>query len=519
MPRILSAANRAARRAARRSSRSHSPFAQIPWRIIENNLSPLEMLGSAQVTRIHDASMQILEEIGMVFMDDEALDMWTQAGADVDRGAQRVKIDRGLLMGLVSHVPSQFTWRARNPERTVQIGGNHVTFAPNGGTVFTQDMDHGRRPGVMADYENFLRLNQMCNVIHYSGDQIVVPHDVPVSYRHLRTGYAALTMTDKAFIGMAHGRIISADTVEMGNIVFGEDISRSDQPVLGGIVNASSPLRWDERMIGGILTFARANQALVMTPFILAGAMSPITMAAALAQQNAEALAGIALAQLARPGAPVIYGGFATNVDMKSGSPAFGTPEGAWAMAAGAQFARRYHLPYRGSGSLNTSKMPDAQAVYETMWSIWPAVLAHTNFILHAVGWLESGLVSSFEKFVIDVESLAMFAHLLAGQIIDDETLALEMMAEVGPGGHHFGTPHTQARFSSEFYPSIVADRQDHETWRLNGAQDVATRANRIWKQVVADYEAPAMDDAVRDELAEFVQRRERALMGVDLYS
>ena len=512
-------ANRsAARRAERRRKRIRSPLAHIPWRTIENKLAPLEVLTPEQVERLHDASMRILEEIGLVFLDDEALDLWQEAGAAVDRRERRVRMDRGLALELVARAPARFTWRARNPARNVRIGDDFITFAPNGGTVFAQDLDQGRRPGVMADYENFLRLNQMSNVIHYSGDQIVVPHDVPVSHRHLRTQYAAVILTDKALIGMAHGRIISADAVAMARIVFQEAIEESDQPVLGGVVNASSPLRWDARMIGGILTYARANQALIVTPFILAGAMSPITMAAALAQQNTEALAGIALAQLARPGAPVIYGGFATNVDMKTGSPAFGTPEGAWAMTAGAQLARRYGLPYRGSGSLNTSKAPDAQAAYETQWTLWPAVLAHTNFILHAIGWLEAGMVSSFEKYIIDLESLAMFAHFLEGQIIDDATLALESMMEVGPGGHHFGTAHTQARYGSEFYAPILSDRQDYETWRLRGAEDAAARANKIWKQTLADYQPPPLDEAIREELADFVQRRQGELAGVELY-
>jgi trimethylamine--corrinoid protein Co-methyltransferase len=289
--------------------------------------------------------------------------------------------------------------------------------------------------------------------------------------------------------------------------------------VLGGIINASSPLRYDERMLGGMITFGRAGQVLVITPFILAGAMSPITLAAALAQQNAEALAGIAFVQLVRPGAPVLYGGFTSNIDMKSGAPAFGTPEGAWAMAIGAQLARRYGLPYRGSGSLNTSKVPDAQAAWETMWTTWPAVLAHTNFIMHAVGWLDGGLTVSYEKIVIDMESLAMFQHFLGGLEISDETLALDSIAAVPPGGHHFGTPHTQARYATEFYAPILADRRNYETWLQDGAPDAAQRANRVWKQLLAEYEPPPLDPAVREGLLEYVERRERELTGVELYT
>lgn len=515
----MSRVDSATRRAARRAQRRQSPFAHIPWTLIQNTLPPMTVLGDAQIEQLHQASMRILEEIGIVFMDDEALDLWAAAGAHVDRTTQNVRFDRAMILELVARAPKTFTWRARNADRNVKIGGDHIVFAPNGGTIFAQDLDKGRRPGVMEDYDNFLKLMQMNNIIHVTGDQLVVPHDVPVPFRHLRRSYSAFTLLDKAYMEAPHGRIISADAVEMARIVFRADVTQSSEPVLGGIVNASSPLRYDDRMLGGMITFARANQVLIITPFILAGAMSPISMAAAVAQQNAEALAGVAFCQLVRAGAPVIYGGFATNVDMKTGSPAFGTPEGAWAMIAGAQLARRYSLPYRGSGSLNTSKAPDAQAAYETMWSVWPAVLAHTNFVMHAVGWLEAGLTASYEKIIIDMESLAMYERFLRGIEISDETLALEMMAAVGPGGHHFGTPHTQARFQSEFYEPFLSDRQNFETWEINGSEDAATRANRIWKQVLADYEEPVIDAAVKEELAAYVARRQRELTGVDLYT
>jgi trimethylamine--corrinoid protein Co-methyltransferase len=288
-----------------------------------------------------------------------------------------------------------------------------------------------------------------------------------------------------------HGRIIADDAVKMASIVFQEDITATldKGPALGGIINSSSPLRYDDRMLGGMITYGRAGQVLIITPFVLAGAMSPITIASAVAQQNAEALAGIAFVQAVRPGSPVIYGGFTSNIDMKSGAPAFGTPEGAWAMAIGAQLARRYKLPYRGSGSLNTAKVPDAQAAYETMWTTWPAILAHTNFIMHAVGWLEGGLTVSFEKCIIDMENLAMFQHFLAGLEISPETLALDMMAAVKPGGEtyntHFETPHTQARYASEFYAPFLADRDNFELWQEKGSLDTAQRANKLWKQLL----------------------------------
>jgi trimethylamine--corrinoid protein Co-methyltransferase len=516
----MSTPTSADRRAARQQRRTVSPLANIPFGPIRNRYAPLEVLTYEQVEQLHEAAMQIVEEIGIVFMDDEALDIWQAAGATVDRTSQRVKCDRGLLLELVARAPASFNWRARNPARDRIVGENYITFVPNGGVIFATDLDDGRRPGTLEDYYNFLRINQMCNVLHYTGDQLVVPHDVRVSYRHLRRLLGAFTLSDKPAMEAAHGRIIPADAIEMARIVFGADITApGNDPVLGAIVNSSSPLRYDDRMLGGMITFARAGQVLVITPFVLAGAMSPVTIAAAVAQQNAEALMGIAFVQAVRPGAPVLYGGFTSNVDLKSGAPAFGTPEGAWAMAIGAQLARRYNLPYRGSGSLNTSNVPDAQAAWETQWTLWPAVLAHTNFVMHAVGWLEGGLTVSYEKIMIDIEALGMFQHFLAGMTIDAATLALESIASVPPGGHHFGTPHTMEHYATAFYAPFLTDRLHHERWKEEGAMDAATRANRAWKLVLEGYEKPPIDAAVEEALLDFVARRERELAGVELYT
>ncbi len=507
------------RRAARRQRRVVPTLGHIPSRPIQNHWRPLEVITPEQIEEIHEASLHILENIGIVFMDAESLDIWEKAGARVDHKSQNVKFDRGLIMALVAKAPAQFNWRARNPERDRMIGGNYITFCSNGGVIFAQDLDKGRRPGTLEDYYNFLKLTQICPVLHFTGDQLVVPHDVPVSFRHLRRSYGALTLSDKPYMEAPHGRVIPADAIEMANIVFGADISTLDDPVLGGIINSSSPLRYDDRMLGGMITYGRAGQVLIVTPFVLAGAMSPISIAAAITQQNAEALAGIAFVQLLRAGSPVFYGGFTSNIDMKTGGPAFGTPEGAWAMSIGAQLARRYHLPYRGSGSLNTAKTPDAQAAYETMWTTWPAIMSHTNFVMHAVGWLEGGLTVSYEKIIIDMENLAMFQHFLAGMEISKATLALDMIAAVPPGGHHFGTSHTQERYSTEFYASMLADRQNFEVWQQNGALDTAQRANKIWKQLLEEYEAPPIDPTIQQALLEFVERRERELLGVELYS
>lgn len=506
---------RSDQRTIRRRQRAETPLLKLPFRQPRNPLVPLEILSPQQIEELHEASMHILENVGLDFLDDEALDLWGKAGAKVDRAGQHVWIDRGLLLETIASAPASFTWRARNPERNVFIGGNSLAFGPNGGMVYASSLDKGRHAGTMLDYENFVKLSHLCNVLHFGCWEQVTPQDVPVSIRHLRRLYAGFTLSDKAVMEAAHGREITTDLLRMAEIVFGE---LAGDPVIGDVINVNSPLRYDARMLGGLITYARAGQVCFITPFILAGAMSPITLAAALAQQNAEALAGVTLTQLVRPGAPAIYGGFTTNVDMKSGSPAFGTPEGAWALIAGAQLARRYHLPYRASGSLTTAKIPDAQAAYETLWNLWPAILAHSNLVMHAAGWLEGGLTASFEKFIIDVENLAMFYHFLDGFEINDDTLALDMIAEVGPGGHHFGTPHTQSRYSTEFFQSALSDHQPYDTWREAGELSTVQRAHIVYQELLAQYEPPPLDLAIKEALQDYVARRERELEGKNLY-
>ncbi len=504
------------RRAAQRNQRLESPLRRLPFRRLRNPFPPLEILDQEQIEQLHLASMQILEEVGLDFFDEEALAIWQKAGAKIDYANQHVWLDRELILDAVSKAPQTFTWHARNPAHDVHIGRNNIAFAPHSGMVYLTDIKNGRRRASYADFERLLKLAQMTNVLHFAGSELVAPSDVPPNIRHLKRMLSAFTLTDKAVRDVAHGRIIPADNIKMAQIVFGNELAQ--KPVIGGVINVNSPLRYDKRMLGGMITYARAGQINIITPFILAGAMSPITIISALAQQNAEALAGLALTQLVNPGAPVIYGGFTTNTDMKSGSPAFGTPEGAWALLIGAQLARRYGLPYRGSGSLNTSKTPDAQAAYESMWTIWPAVLAHTNFIHHAVGWLESGLTVSLEKFIIDAENLAMFHHFLQEIDITDDALALDMIAEIGPGGHHFGTPHTQARFATEFYRPFISDRLNFETWQAAGSFDAAQRAALVWRELLKAYKPPALDSAVQEELTDFVARRELELEGENLY-
>jgi len=504
-------------RAARRAARPESPLRAFPFRQLRNPLPPVAICSEEQIERLHQASMQILEDIGLEFWDDEALDLWAAAGAKVDRSARRVWPERGLVLEAVSRAPASFVWRARNPDRNVTIGGNHIAFAPNSGMPYVTDLERGRRPSTLRDLEDFLKLAQSCNVLHFAGSELVAPQDVPPSVRHLRRMLAAYTLTDKAVRDVAHGRVIPADNIRLAQLVFGAPLPA--EPVVGGVVNVNSPLRYDTRMLGGLITYARARQVTIVTPFIMAGAMSPITLAAALAQQNAEALAGVALTQLVSPGAPAIYGGFTTNVDMKSGSPMFGTPEGAQAILIGAQLARRYRLPYRGSGSLNTSKTPDAQAAYQSMWTIWPAILGHTNFVHHAVGWLESGLTASLEKFVIDAEGLAMFYHFLKEVPTTAADLALDMIAEVGPGGHHFGTSHTQARYLTEFFQPFLSDQLGYEAWREQGGLDSVQRAHKLWKDLLEEFEAPPLEAGTAEALRDYVARRALELDRIDLYA
>lgn len=480
-----------------------------------NPIAPYEWASQKKLDKIHEASLWILENVGMAFMDPQALDIWQRAGAKVDYNAERVWIDRGLLMETVAHAPSQFTWHARNPDRNVTIGGNHLAFTPNSGMPYILDSGGTRRASTFADFTKFVKLAHVLPFFHLAGGPFVEPQEIPVSHRHLERMRYMLTATDKAVRDVAHGYVIPEDEVAMAKIAFGGELPGA---CIGGTVNVTSPLRLDDRMIGGIISYARHGQVTFNTPFIMAGATSPATIASALAQQNAEALGAIALAQLVNPGAPVIYGGFTQNVDMRSGSPAFGGPEGAWGLLVGAQLARRYGLPFRASGSLTNSQLPDAQATYESQWTMWPMVLAHTNLVLHSVGWLDGGLTASFEKFIIDCECLAMFCHFLKDFAVNDEEIGLPFIEEVGIGGHHFGTSHTLERYESAFYEPGLSDRQGYDPWVESGSLDAVQRATRIYEDLLEGYVAPPIDVAVEEELDDFVKRRKQELSGVDLY-
>jgi len=500
-----------ARDPSRRRSRQPRPrrgLAQLPWRRLRNPYRPIEVLSGEQVEAIHQASLTILEEIGMDFLHPEALAILRTAGADVAAGGERVRFDRALIEQSVARAPSSFTLHARNPAHDLTIGGNHLCFTAVASPPNVSDTERGRRPGNFCDYCDLLRLGQAFNIIHMFGGYPVEPVDLAPEIRHLDAIHAFVTLTDKVYHGYSLGRERIRDAIEMTRIARGVDEDQLlREPSLFSIVNTSSPLRLDGPMIEGIIELARCNQPVVITPFTLSGAMSPVTLAGALAQQNAEALAGLAFAQIVNPGAPVVYGGFTSNVDMKSGAPAFGTPEYVKATLAGGQLARRHGLPYRSSNA-NACNVVDAQAAYESQMSLWAAVMGHANIVMHAAGWLEGGLTASFEKLVIDVELLQMQAELLAPLQVDEASLGLDAIREVSPGGHFFGAAHTLERFETAFYAPVVSDWRNYGSWLEAGAPDATARAHRIYKEVLAEYQPPPLDPARREELDAFVAKR-----------
>jgi len=468
------------------------------------------VLSADQIEAIHDASLRILEEIGMDFLHSEALDILAKGGAKMAAGSQRVRFDRGLIEEAVGRAPASFTLHARNPAHNLTMGGNAINFATVGSAPNASDMDGGRRPGTFEDYCNFLRLGQAFNIVHLFGGYPVEPVDLPPETRHLDCIRAFATLSDKVYHAYSLGRVRILDAIEMTRIaraIYASTLLR--EPSLFTIVNTSSPLRLDGPMIEGVIEMARHNQAVVITPFTLSGAMAPATIAGALAQQNAEALAAIALTQMVNPGAPVAYGGFTSNVDMKSGAPAFGTPEYAKATLAGGQLARRYKIPYRSSNA-NASNTVDAQAAYESEMSLWAATMGHANLVMHGAGWLEGGLCASFEKFVLDVELLQMMAETLVPIEVSEDTLGLSAIREVGPGGHFFGAAHTLERYETAFYAPLLSDWRNFESWQEAGALTATDRARHIYKQVLADFQPPPMDPAVGEALDGFVERRRR---------
>jgi trimethylamine--corrinoid protein Co-methyltransferase len=504
--------DRPRRRGGERGQERAPGLGQLPWQRVRNAYRPVEILDTEQIEKIHDASMTVLESIGMDFLSEEARDLLRAAGADVDAGSARVRFDRGFIMEKLSTAPATATLFARDRARAVTFGDRNVVFASVASAPYVSDLDRGRRIGNFADFQNLLRVLQSLNIVHAIGGYPVEPQDLPPETRHLDCYLAALTLTDRVFHPYALGRARIRDAVAMLALARGTSVEAlKTEPGLFTVVNTSSPLRVDGPMLEGLIEMARAGQVTCVTPFTLAGAMSPVTVPGALAQQNAEALAVIAFAQIVAPGSPAVYGGFTSNVDMRSGAPTFGTPEYAKSALIGGQLARRYGLPYRSS-NVNTTKVPDAQAAYESMMSLWPAVMGGANLVMHAAGWLEGGLCASFEKIVIDAECLQMMASFLEPPIIDDDTLAVSAMQEVGPGGHFFGAQHTLARYETAFYAPILSDWRNFESWQEAGSKTAAERANGIVKRLLADYRPPPIDAAIAEALRDYVERRRREI-------
>ncbi len=497
---------RAARRGrdARRAAREKS--SAVTQAYINRGVPLLELANPEVIEIIERNADTILEEIGIEFRDDEeVLSMLKDAGADVK--GTRVHFPKGLCRSLLATAPAEYTQYARNPAHNVRIGGNSTVFAPVYGPPFVFDLDRGRRYGTIEDFQNFVKLSYMAPHMHHSGGTVCEPVDLPVNKRHYDMLYAHMRYSDKPFMGSVTHPQRAEDTVEMCKILFGADFVDANT-VTTSLINANSPMVFDATMLGALKVYARANQACIVTPFILAGAMSPVTAVGTLAQVLAEVLAGGSITQLCRPGAPLIFGTFVSAISMQSGAPTFGTPEPTLVLSAAAQLARRLNLPFRSGGALCASKLPDAQAAYESANTLNPTLLCGVNFVLHAAGWQEGGLASGYEKFVMDCDQLGMMARLAEGYDITDNGQALDAIREVGPGSHYLGCSHTQANFETAFYRSNIADNNSFEQWEAEGRLDAAQRANKIWKKWLADYEAPAIDPGVDEALQAFMAEK-----------
>jgi len=495
-------------RDARRASRAGAQTPYVPY--ITRRLPCYEVLDEEGLALIERNADRILEEIGIEFRDDpEALEILKQGGAEVD--GQRVRFPAGLCRSIIqASAPSEFVQHARNPERSVKIGGKHTVLVPAYGPPFIRNLDDGRRYATIEDFRNFIKLAYQSPALHHSGGTVCEPVDLPVNKRHLDMVYSHMRYSDKPFMGSVTAPERAQDTVDMAKILFGERFV-ADNAVVINLINANSPMTFDATMLGAAKVYARNNQATIITPFILAGAMSPVTVAGTLAQLLAEALAGMAFVQLVHPGAPVVFGTFASSISMQSGAPTFGTPEPALVLYGAAALARRLGVPFRSGGGLCASKIPDAQAAYESANTLQAAMMAGVNFMLHTAGWLEGGLAMGYEKFVMDADQAAMMQVFLQGVDLSENGQAMDAIREVGPGSHFLGCSHTQANFETAFYRSPVADNNSFEQWESEGGKDAAQRANALWKRRLAEYEAPAIDPGVDEALQDFVARRKAA--------
>src|SRR4051794_24008064 len=496
-------------REARRAARLHEVAEKVPF--ITRTLTPFEILDEEGLATIEHNADTILETVGIDFREaPDAHKLLAEAGCDVE--GERVRFPRGLARQLVqATAPKEFDQYSRNPATTVHLGGTATVLAPAYGSPFVRDLEGGRRYGTIEDFRNFVKLSYMTPFLHHSGGTVCEPVDLPVNKRHYDMVYAHMRYSDKPFMGSVTHPLRARDTVDMARIVFGAD-ALEERPYVMSLINANSPLVWDSTMLGAARAYAEANQAVIMTPFILAGAMSPATAAGAATQTLAEAMAGMAYVQLVRPGAPVVLGSFASSMSMQSGAPTFGTPEPALVLYAMAALARRLGVPFRSGGNLCASKIPDAQAAYESAATFGPTLLAGVNFVLHAAGWLEGGLAVGYEKFIMDADQCGMATVFAKGIDLSENGQAVDAILENGPGQHFLGTAHTLANFETAFYRSEVADNNSFEQWLEDGGQDAAQRANAIWKRMLREYEPPPIDPGLDEALNDFIGKRKASM-------
>jgi trimethylamine---corrinoid protein Co-methyltransferase len=474
-----------------------------------HRLPVYEILNEEGIELIHATSLQLLADVGVDFYDQEALAILKKHGAAVQ--GENVTFEPGLVEEYVAKAPSRFMQLARNTANNLEIGGESLTFAPVYGPPFVLDLEGGRREARLEDFKNFVKLAYMNPYIHNSGGTVVEPSDIPVETRHLDMLYSHIKYSDKAFMGSVTSAENAADSVALVEILFGKDEIR-ENPALISLININSPRQFDSGMLQALTIYARARQAVIITPFILSGAVAPVTIAGTLVQQNAEALAGLVYAQMVEPGTPVVYGSFMTNIDLQSGAPVFGSPESQLAITASAQLARKYGLPFRSGGMFSSAKLPDAQSAYESVMTMLPAIYSRTNFILHAAGWLENGLIAGYEKFVLDCEILGMLHKFLKGIDLSEDSLALESLRQVEPGGHHLGTDHTMTHFREAFYRAELFDYATNDDWKLAGALDSQQRASRKVKELLGEYQAPELDPGIDEALQAFMKGKKFSL-------
>ena len=500
---------------ARRAIRGSTEIKQAGY--IRRNMKLYEPYSDDQLEMIERNAETVLQETGIDFYEDEeAVQMWKDAGADVQASPTearrfRVRFPRGLVRSLIRTAPREYVQHARNPANSVVIGGNNMVFAPVYGPPFIRNLDEGRRYATIEDFRNFAKLVYMLPSLHHAGGTLCEPVDIPVAKRHLDMIYSHIKYSDKPFMASVTSGERSADSVAMAEMLFGKEFV-DQNCVMTSLINANSPMVWDGVMLGALKVLARANQACVISPFIVAGAMSPTTTVGTLTQILAEASVGIAFTQLCRPGAPVVFGTFAASMSMQSGAPTFGTPEPAHVTFGAAQLARRMGVPFRSGGGLCGSKVPDAQAAYETSNTLWSTMLSGVNFCLHSAGWLEGGLSSGYEKLIMDADQLSMFQKFAEGVDFSENGQAMDAIREVGPGAHYLGCDHTQKNFETAFWRSGLADNNSFEQWQDEGSKDIVVRANTKWKQMLKDYVAPALDEGIDEGLRDFMAKRKEVL-------